>query len=399
MGFFSDLKIKRETKKLEEMLQQNPTADVFLRLSKIYAGNSENLNKAAELSEQGLRKFPDNKQLKEIHDTYSKEQLKHDIDILEKKVFNFPSATLFIKLCEKYFKYGDFQKAQKYAETCIREYPDKCAPYIVLGKIYHTKGEVGNAGKMYDKAIMLESYNYDALMEYGNLLEESGDLPKALLMYKNILSFAPGDHAAQERSKELVTKVKDVPAPPSSETERIAQEEAVPFEVEFDEKQEEPEAAPTEVRTGPGVPPIPEGPLPGKPAETAPAAGAAAAKEEDSVIMDLLHKFRSVDGVQGSILIDNYGLIIAEDVNDTVDSDLLAAVLTNILRTIKQHSGPADFGTFSNGFVETDSLNMHLYSIKDVELVLFSTPKTRLGLLEMKVKKFIDKFIEIETQL
>lgn len=402
MGFFSDLKIKREIKKLEEMLQQNPSADVFIRLSEIYAENNENLNKAAELSEQGLRKFSDNKKLNEIHDIYSKKQLKHDIDILEKKVFNFPSATLFIKLCEKYFKYGDLQKAQKYAETCIKEYPDKCAPYIVLGKIYHRKGEVGNAGKMYDKAIMLESYNYDALMEYGNLLEESGELSKALLMYKKILSFAPGDHAAQERSKELVKKVKDVPAPPSSETERIAQEEAVPFEVDFDEKKEKPAEASAAVQEKPGAPPIPEGPVSGEPAEAAPDAGTAeekTAKEEDSGIMDLLGKFRSVDGVQGSILIDNYGLIIAEDIKDTVDGELLAAVLTNILRTIKQHSGPADFGTFSNGFVETDGLNMHLYSIKDVELVLFSTPKTRLGLLEMKVKKFIDKFFEIETQL
>ena len=78
---------------------------------------------------------------------------------------------------------------------------------------------------------------------------------------------------------------------------------------------------------------------------------------------------------------------------------LLAAVLTNMLRTIKQHAGPADFGAFMDGFVESEKMNLHLYSIKDVELVIFSNSKTRVGLLEMKVKNFIDRFLEIEAEL
>ncbi|MFC1479127.1 roadblock/LC7 domain-containing protein [Planctomycetota bacterium] len=398
MGFFSDLKIKRELKKLEEQLEQNPQAGVFLRLSEIYGENNSSLGQAVEYAEQGLGKFPDNKPLKATYDKYYRIQLKNEIDIVEKKVFNFPSATLFIKLSEKYFKYGDYRKSQKYAETCIREYPDKCAPYVVLGKIFHDEGNLDYSKKMYDKAVMLESYNYDALMEYGKLLEKIGDLPQALSMYKKILSFAPGDQEANKKTKLLLTKVKDVPAPPSPETERIAQEEEVPFNVDFGEQKRE--AAQATAR--PEVPPLPEGPIP-EAGQNPPSAVSAEGKAQEESVMAhliaLLQNFKTIDGVQGSILIDNYGLIIAEDVNNTVDGELLAAVLTNILRTIKQHSGPADLGAFNNGFVETDNMNMHLYSIKDVELVLFSNAQTRLGLLEMKVKKFIDKFLEIETQL
>lgn len=400
MGFFSELKLKREIKKLEDMLEQNPTAEVYIRLAGIYAENNDDLNRAVEISEQGLSSFPGNKQLQDTYDSYNKKLLKQDIDVIEKKVFNFPSATLFSKLSEKYYKYGDMQKARKYAETCMKEYPDKCAPYIVLGKVFHQEGEIEASRKMYDKAIMLESYNYEALMEYGGLLEEAGDLHKALSMYKQILSFAPGDRDAQEKMNSLLTKVDDIPAPPSSETERIAAEEDGSLEMHLDEQESGKAAAHTGSQTG--APPIPEGPLPDA-ASIPPTEKPASSQAEQSSVMDnlmqLLENFKSVKGVQGAILIDNYGLIIAEAISNTVDSELLAAVLTSILRTIKQHAGHAGIGSFSNGFVETDNLNMHLYSIKDIELVLFSTAETRLGLLEMKVKNFIDTFLEIETQL
>lgn len=423
MGFLSDIKLKRELKKLEAQREKSPTADVFKRLAEIYADNESDLQKAVSTADEGRRMFPDDPGVNEVYDRFHKVQVKKEIVSIEKKLLNFPSASLFVKLCEKYYQVGDYDKAANYAGTCIREYPDKSAAYIVMGRISRSRGELEEAVGMYDKACMLDRYNYDALMEYGEVLEQAGDPSKALSIYKAVLFFAPADAAATAKIESLRQTVEDAPAAPSPDTEMIAKGEETPFNIDFDDKAAAPpttadvpkavdapagaEPAPTQAETPPPADTAPAVADTPPPADTAaPAADATPApaeKKADKPLIEqlnaLLRELRDIDGVEGSILIDNYGLSIAEDIEGQFDSDLLAAVLTNMLRTIKQHAGPADFGDFMDGFVETDTSNFHLYTIKDVELVIFSNQNTRLGLLEMKVKSLVEKFLEIEAEL
>jgi predicted regulator of Ras-like GTPase activity (Roadblock/LC7/MglB family) len=241
-------------------------------------------------------------------------------------------------------------------------------------------------------------------MEYGGLLEKANDLKKALSIYKSVLFFAPADNEATAKISALVEQVGDVPA--AVMEARAAPEPAPaafkdsgesPFgDVEFGEA-----AAPAKAPAG--APPKP--PNEAEPSETPPPPAPAAApaprdsNTESEKIVSLLKEFRDIQGVEGSIIVDNYGLIVAADIEDSFDVDLLAAVLTGMLRTITQHAEPADFGTFDNAFVESEKINFHLYSIQNVELVIFSNANARLGLLEMKIKAFIEKYLEIEAEL
>ncbi|MFH1709215.1 MAG: hypothetical protein ABIF71_15030 [Planctomycetota bacterium] len=394
MGLISNFRLKMELKKLEGLRESAPTAAIMARLAEIYAEIENNLPKGVKTASEGLRLFPQDAKIKETFQKFSTVLIKREIAETEKKILNFPSASHFVKLCEKYFQIGDFDKAEFYAKSCVKEYPDKSMAYIVLGRVFRHRNWMPQALQMYEKACMLDRYNYDALMEYGALLEKSNDLAKALSIFKSVLFFAPADAQATARIKFLMGKVADAPAAPRSEIlDLVSRKDEIPFNIDFGDEHVPAAAAPAAA-----APPAPR-PAPVAPPAALPAAAPAARSKSGGDLIELLREFRGIEGVLGSILIDNYGLIIAEDVEGAIDSDLLAAVLTNMLRTIKQHAAPSVFGDFRDGFVETDSINFHLYNIKDIELVVFSNAATRLGLLEMKVKSFLDKFLAVEAGL
>ncbi|MCX7935393.1 MAG: roadblock/LC7 domain-containing protein [Planctomycetota bacterium] len=125
---------------------------------------------------------------------------------------------------------------------------------------------------------------------------------------------------------------------------------------------------------------------------------AAMERKKSSGVGTTLHveikQIRRVEGVRGTILIDPYGLVIASDLPEQMDEDLVAALLTNISRALKEHANALTIGEFEDGIIESAQTRIHVLNVSDMTMGVFATPETKTGLLLRAVHNFAERVIE-----
>ena len=101
-----------------------------------------------------------------------------------------------------------------------------------------------------------------------------------------------------------------------------------------------------------------------------------------------LAALRAIPGVMGAILVDQYGLVIASDLESTLDETLAGALITNVYRSASNHTLKLGVGQFEEGFVEGTEGNLHIVQFDDMILTVFAKPDVKLGLLEKSIRDF-----------
>jgi predicted regulator of Ras-like GTPase activity (Roadblock/LC7/MglB family) len=97
---------------------------------------------------------------------------------------------------------------------------------------------------------------------------------------------------------------------------------------------------------------------------------------------------RTVEGVTGAILVDQYGLVVAADLDASLDEGLAGALITNIYRTTSSNSLKLSVGSFEEGVVEGENGNIHILQIDDMILAVFAKSEVKMGLLEKTIRDF-----------
>ena len=109
---------------------------------------------------------------------------------------------------------------------------------------------------------------------------------------------------------------------------------------------------------------------------------------KDQVYAKGLTGIRAVAGVTGAILVDQYGLVIAADLDPSLDEGLAGALITNVYRLASNNAAKLSVGQFEEGIIEGQDGNMHILQFDDMILTIFATPEVKLGMLEKAIRDF-----------
>jgi predicted regulator of Ras-like GTPase activity (Roadblock/LC7/MglB family)/Flp pilus assembly protein TadD len=365
MGLLGSLLHGREIARLEELTGSAPAPSLFLRLAQLYRQIGEE-EQAERVIQRGAELFPDNEDLAEANADHEQVRLDAERRRLMDRIERYPSPVLYARLAGLSLEQANYAEAERVCRAGTKSYPDYGGLWSEWGKARRAQGDCPGAVGYLEKAAALDRYNYEALMLLAECCGELGRADEAREMLERVLAFAPHDERAEAALRRL-----SEPGPAHGTT-TVAVVEAEAVEVEAVEA------------------------VDAAPAETAPEGdGAAETRGFGRALAEDIREIRRVEGVRGSILMDAYGLVVAGDLDADREEELVAALLTNVARGIRDSADALGIGTFEDGRIETAAERIHLLQVGDLTLGVFAGPETRTALLQRAVQHFAERVAEI----
>lgn len=371
--FISQWRTSSKIKSLEAQLQGRPAPQLYLQLAEAYkeAGNSQ---KAAQILKLGAARFPSAPEISRRQVEAEKVERDNEKKRLQDKIQNQPNPILYARLAELYKADNDVDRTVQICQSGIKAFPRYGGTYLVLGQVYIEKKHWEEAKTQLEKSVELDKYNYMALKLLAQVyihLKRPSDSARRL---EDILYFAPGDEAILEMLKKAREAAGEVP----SAAARSGDTTSMPSPA---------------ARKGVPTPGAPErktimvGRLQDQQAGTA--AGA-----RDKALNDGIARLREVEGVNGAILVDQYGLVVAASLDAALDEGLAGALITNVYRSSSGNSAKLGAGVFEEGLIEGESGNVHIAQFGDMILAVFAANNVKMGLLEKNIRDFSMAVIE-----
>lgn len=341
---------------LEQALQGRPTPALYLALADAHkeAGNPQ---KSAQVLKLGAARFPSAPEIIRRQAEAEKIERENEKRRLVDKIQTHPNPILYARLAELFKADGELDKTVDTCTKGIKAFPKYGGTYLVLGQIYVEKKQWQEAAAQLEKSVELDKYNYLALKLLALVYMELNRPADAAQRLEDILYFAPGDEAILE----LLRKAKEKAGQPVIE-KRTAIMEA---------KAEAPAARKT-IRIG----------------RLAAEQKATAASQRDKALNEGIAALRAVAGVTGAILVDQYGLVVAADLDASIDEGLAGALITNVYRTASGNSVKLNVGQFEEGLIEGEEGNIHILQLEEMILAVFAKADVRMGLLEKSIREF-----------
>ena len=356
LGFFSQWRTNSKIKSLESALQGRPTPVLYLQLADAHkeAGNS---TKAAQVLKLGAARFPSAPEIIRRQAEAEKVERENEKKRLIDKIQSHPNPILYARLAELYKADGQIEKTIDTCQKGVKAFPKYGGTYLVLGQIYVEKKQWAQAVTELEKSVELDKYNYLALKLLAQVYMELSRPADAAQRLEDILYFAPGDEAILE----LLKKAKESAGQPVDPPRR-ASDDSRPVS-----------------RANTRILKIPE-----KKADN----------QRDKALNDGVAQLRTVQGVTGAILVDQYGLVVAADLDASIDEGLAGALITNVYRTAAANSVKLNVGEFEEGLVEGDSGNIHILHVEEMILAVFAKADVKMGLLEKSIRDFAGTIIQ-----
>src|SRR5207302_2409852 len=112
------------------------------------------------------------------------------------------------------------------------------------------------------------------------------------------------------------------------------------------------------------------------------------------VLNDGVATLRAVAGVTGAILVDQYGLVVAADLDASIDEGLAGALITNVYRTASGNSVKLNVGVFEEGLIEGETGNIHIVQFDEMILAVFAKADVKMGMLEKSIRDFATQVVQ-----
>ncbi|MGD0089354.1 MAG: tetratricopeptide repeat protein [Planctomycetota bacterium] len=378
MGLFDYIarwRTNSRIRSLESQIQQRPAPVLYLQLADAHreAGNAQ---KAAQVLKLGVVRFPSAPEIIRRQAEAEKSERQNEKKRLIEKIQTHPNPILYARLAELYKADGQVSETVGTCQRGIKAFPKYGGTYLVLGQIYVEKKQWQEAGGQLEKSVELDKYNYLALKLLAQVYMELQRTADAIKQLEAILYFAPGDEAILE----LLKKAREAAGQPA---EQKAAAEALKGST----------AAPrTEIHARTTV---------GRGGEQREAAlrktniqRIAETAHRDKALSDGLANIRAVASVTGALLVDQYGLVVAASLSESLDEALAGALITNIYRAASGNAAKITAGQFEEGLVEGDSGNIHIVQIEEMILAIFAGPGVRMGLLEKSIRDFAGTLLQ-----
>jgi len=357
LDFFTQWRTNSRIKSFESQLQGRPTPQLYLALADAHkeAGNS---TKAAQVLKLGAARFPSAPEIIRRQAEAEKIERENEKKRLIEKIQTHPNPILYARLAELFKADGELDKTLDTCHKGVKAFPKYGGTYLVLGQIYVEKKSWQEAVAQLEKSVELDKYNYLALKLLAQVYMELGRPADAAQRLEDILYFAPGDEAILE----FLKKAKEKAGQP------------------FIEKRSSSSAASSAANTAVG---------------TKTRIGKLAAEQKgtatsvrDKQINEGVTQLRTVPGVTGAILVDQYGLVVAADLSNEIDEGLAGALITNVYRTASANAVKLNVGTFEEGLIEGEHGNIHIVQLDEMILAVFAKADVKMGLLEKSIRDF-----------
>ncbi|MEI6231661.1 MAG: roadblock/LC7 domain-containing protein [Planctomycetota bacterium] len=348
---------------LEQGLAEKPTPQLYLQLADAHkeAGNQA---KSAQVLKLGAARYPNAPEIVRRQADAEKAEREMEKKRLVERIQSHPNPILYARLAELYKADDELTRTIDTCQRGIKAFPKYGGTYLVLGQIFADKKQWPEAVAQLEKSVALDKYNYLALKLLASVYMQLDRPTDAIQRLDDILFFAPGDEGILELQRKARAIV-DAANPKSIATQ-------------------------TGAKTGSGKPqPRPSSmPNVGRPMSLPPAAPKVITK--DQALAKGLADLRLVAGVNGAILVDQYGLIVAANLDASLDEGLVGALITNVYRTASNHSVKLGVGQFEEGVIEGADGNIHIVQFDDMILTIFAKSDAKHGLLEKSIRDFAE---------
>lgn len=362
MGLFdiiSQWRTSSRVSSLEKQLQGRPTPALYLQLADAHkeAGNT---TKAAQVLKLGAARFPSAPEIIRRQAEAEKIERENEKKRLIERIQTHPNPILYARLAELFKAEGSNDKTIDTCQRGIKAFPKYGGTYLVLGQIYVEKKDWAQSVGMLEKSVELDKYNYLALKLLAQVYMEMRRPTDAAQRLEDILYFAPGDEAILE----LLKKAKESAGQPFEVKGRAEEAKPSPLGAGRLGGAKEPARGKTMIQ---------------RITETS---------QRDKTLAHGLATLRAVSGVTGAILVDQYGLVVAADLDQSIDEGLAGALITNVYRTTSGNSLKLNVGQFEDGLVEGEHGNIHLVQVEEMILAVFAKADVKMGLLEKSIRDF-----------
>ncbi len=350
--------------KLEQSLVIKPTPQLYLQLADAHI-DVGNQTKSAQVLKLGAARYPNAPEIVRRQGEAEKYEREMEKKRLVERIQTHPNPILYARLAELYKADDELSRTIDTCQRGIKAFPKYGGTYLVLGQIYVEKKQWNEAVQQLEKSVALDKYNYLALKLLASVYMHLDRPVDALQKLDDILYFAPGDETILELSKKARETIGEQ-QPKSSAT--------LP---KSNSSQRPPKSASVK---NPVTPPV----------STRPYGLIAKPTSRDQQFAKGLAELRTVGGVNGAILVDQYGLIIAADLDPSLDESLAGALITNVYRTASNNSVKLGVGQFEEGVIEGEDGNIHIVQFDDMILTIFANVDAKLGLLEKSIRGFAE---------
>lgn len=369
MGLFDFLfSSSGKIKNLEAQLRVRPTPQLYLQLADAYK-ESGNMTKAAQVLKLGVSRFPSAPEISRRQAEAEKVERENEKKRLTDKIQTHPNPILYARLAELYKADNEIEKTIQICQAGIKAFPKYGGTYLVLGQIYIEKQKWDEALSQLEKSVELDKYNYMALKLLAQVYMQANRPADAARKLEDILYFAPGDEAILELLKKARETAGVAPAA-APDTTAISREAAI----SGGRKSVDPGASG-------GRKTIMLGRLADQQAGTA-------TSMRDKTLNDGILALRGVEGVNGAILVDQFGLVVAANLDASIDEGLAGALITNVYRTASSNAVKLNVGQFEEGVIEGETGNVHIVQFGDMILAVFAQTNVKMGLLEKTIRDF-----------
>ena len=380
MGLLAAISTWRSNSKikgLEAQLRGRPTPVLYLHLADAYkvAGNSQ---KAAQILKMGVARFPSAPEISRRQAEAEKIERENEKRRLRDKIHNQPNPILYARLAELYKADNQIDLTVQTCQSGIKAFPRYGGTYLVLGQIYIEKQQWEQAMPMLEKSVELDKYNYMALKLLAQVYMKVSRPADSVRRLEDILYFAPGDEAILE----LLKKAREAAgvAPTAGGTSGLHDTSSTARESALRSAIQKPSGSGLRKTITLG--------------RLADQKAGSAASMRDKALNDGILRLREVEGVTGAILVDQYGLVVAANLDASIDEGLAGALITNVYRTTSGNAAKMGVGDFEEGLIEGEAGNVHIVQFGDMIMAVFATSTVKMGLLETTIRDFSQAVLE-----
>ncbi len=106
---------------------------------------------------------------------------------------------------------------------------------------------------------------------------------------------------------------------------------------------------------------------------------------------EVLTQLNKTNGVTGSMVVGNDGIVIAADLNSQIEDDTVGAMASSIVATVRRSMTSLGNGEFSQITVEADKRKMFLADAGVGTLVVTTEPRVNIGLVRLEIRNAINE--------
>jgi tetratricopeptide (TPR) repeat protein len=372
MGFFENLKKKRELGRLERQVELNPTPSNMATLAERYIHMGDT-DKAFEIAQQGVKAFPNSEKVLRTFRYIKKSQLQAKIRDLTSTIQKNPNPVAYGQLAMIYKDLGDTHKAVDICTDLTKKFPLSENSYLIIGEIRYQRFHedlLAKDGQLaienLEKALELNSSNYKALLLSAEIYVEIGMLGKAVSNLKQILSFAPTD----DHVSRLLQEAQALEA----EQGEVDEEETEWLFIQVENRRQF-----TNIIRGPEFDKM-----------IVPVSGPSAVKYRinQDVLKRQVGSLGKMPGLLGALAMEKEtGNILADRIVLRIKKEDLEDMVKTVFRVSHNAALRMDVGSLSNGWVSGPFGNLHVVAIEGILLAILTDEQTRPDAVESAVQE------------